>query len=175
MYIARSDRVQNVLLLCFSALPAAVAWQHRDTPLSTFDYAVTALFVSVWLIEVVADEQQWNFQTEKWRLRNAGKKPETDDQRRGFLTEGLFRFSRHPNFWAEQSVWWTFFLFSVTSSGQWLNYSLVGALQLSLLFQGSTDYTEKLSLKKYPDYADYQKCTSRLLPWFPGKMPQKKE
>jgi len=124
---------------------------------------------------VVADEQQWRFQTEKWRLRNAGKPPVTADQARGFLTEGIFRFSRHPNFWAEQSVWWSYYLFSVTSSGQWLNYSLAGAVQLSLLFQGSTDYTEKLSLKKYPVYADYQRCTSRLMPWFPGKMPAKTE
>ena len=164
-----------MLLLCFSALPAAVAWQYRDSPISNYDYGIALLFVSVWLIEVVADEQQWNFQTEKWRLRNAGKKPETEDQRRGFLTKGLFRYSRHPNFWAEQTVWWVFFLFSVSASRQWLNYSVIGVLQLSLLFQGSTDYTEKLSLKKYPDYADYQKCTSRLLPWFPGNMPQKKE
>jgi protein-S-isoprenylcysteine O-methyltransferase Ste14 len=41
----------------------------------------------------------------------------------------------------------------------------VGAALLSLLFQGSTRFTEELTLAKYPAYADYQRTTSRLLPW----------
>tara|TARA_R110002050_G_scaffold211687_1_gene347759 strand:- start:407 stop:712 length:306 start_codon:yes stop_codon:yes gene_type:complete len=97
------------------------------------------------------------------------------------------------------SIWWSFYLFSVAASGSsdkrhfillllswskkyfetnqifflspgvWLNWSIAGAVLLTLLFQGSTDYTEKLTMKKYPQYAKYQKTTSRLIPWFPGR------
>jgi steroid 5-alpha reductase family enzyme len=37
---------------------------------------------------------------------------------------------------------------------------------LTLLFQGSTAMTEQISLSKYPAYRDYQRKTSRLVPWF---------
>jgi steroid 5-alpha reductase family enzyme len=38
---------------------------------------------------------------------------------------------------------------------------------LTLLFQGSTRMTEELSLTKYPSYGEYQRTTSRLIPWLP--------
>ena len=48
----------------------------------------------------------------------------------------------------------------------------MGAILLVLLFQGSTRFTESITLKKYPAYADYQKCTSQLVPLPPfGTMP----
>ena len=43
----------------------------------------------------------------------------------------------------------------------------LGALALTALFQGSTSFTEELSLRKYPSYADYRRTTSRLVPWPP--------
>jgi len=48
---------------------------------------------------------------------------------------------------------------------------------LTLLFQGSTDLTEKLSVRKYPGYKRYQKRVPRLLPWFSkvGKVVEKEE
>jgi steroid 5-alpha reductase family enzyme len=38
---------------------------------------------------------------------------------------------------------------------------------LTALFQGSMAFTESISASKYPAYADYQRRTSRLIPWFP--------
>lgn len=85
--------------------------------------------------------------------------------------------SRHPNFCAEQCLWWTYHLLSyapaIASAGtKWhpphVNWTIVGPVLLSLLFLGSTGLTEKLSMQKYPKYKRYQKTTSRLLPWFPG-------
>jgi steroid 5-alpha reductase family enzyme len=47
----------------------------------------------------------------------------------------------------------------------------LGAVLLMLLFQGSTQFTESITLKKYPRYAEYQKVTSVLVPLPPfGKM-----
>jgi steroid 5-alpha reductase family enzyme len=43
-----------------------------------------------------------------------------------------------------------------------------GRTLLTLLFQGSTRLTEQITLRKYPLYAEYQRTTSRLLPWRPG-------
>ena len=51
---------------------------------------------------------------------------------------------------------------------RWLNAALVGPVALTALFQGSTNLTEQLSARKYPAYTDYQKRTSRLIPWWPA-------
>jgi len=59
--------------------------------------------------------------------------------KRGFIKDGLFSISRHPNFFCEISIWWAVYLFSVSSMG-W-NYSFLGALLLNLLFLGSTALT----------------------------------
>jgi steroid 5-alpha reductase family enzyme len=153
---------QNVLLLLFSS-PLYVAWRARGTPLNELDFLAALLFLALLAGETTADQQQWEFQTEKYR-RIANKEKLTGDYALGFITSGLFRFSRHPNFFCEISIWFVFYLFSVAASGVLLNWTLIGALLLCGLFQGSTNYTEDLSLRKYPAYAQYQQITSRLIP-----------
>ncbi|TPX69804.1 hypothetical protein SpCBS45565_g02150 [Spizellomyces sp. 'palustris'] len=100
---------------------------------------------------------------------------------RGYLTTGLFKYSRHPNFFCEIMIWWSIYGFSVAatipkSTGlkdlTWsniVNWSIIGPIMLTLLFQGSTSFTEGISAKKYPTYQIYQKATSRLIPMWPGK------
>lgn len=151
--------IQNALLWAL-ALPAWVARQHRGTPLGVGDGVAAALFLLLLLGETIADQQQWQFQQQKKARQARG---ETVDP--PFLTTGLFRFSRHPNFFCEVSQWWVFYAFSVLSGGAPLNVSIVGALVLTTLFHGSTNFTEALSLAKYPTYAAYQKTVSRLIPW----------
>ncbi len=152
---------QNALLLLI-ALPAWVALEHR-APLGRLDVAIAAAFVALLAGETIADEQQWRFQEAKRERRARG------EDGAEFLTTGLFRWSRHPNFFCEQAMWWTFYLFSVSSGGDWLNPSLSGPVLLTLLFQGSTAFTERMSLAKYPAYAEYQRTTSRLWPWPPRR------
>jgi hypothetical protein len=80
----------------------------------------------------------------------------------GFITDGLFKYSRHPNFFCEFSMWWVIYFFSVNSIG--FNWSGLGALLLNLLFLGSTKLTERISTEKYPAYVEYSKETSMLIP-----------
>jgi len=101
------------------------------------------------------------------------KKKLTGDLKRGFLSHGVFRYSRHPNFFGEMGIWWFVYLFSVAATYpihiQWINPTIIGTVLLTLLFQGSTPLTEYLSSSKYPAYKQYQKTTSRLIPFFPGR------
>ena len=85
----------------------------------------------------------------------------------GFLQTGLFRVSRHPNFFFEQAQWWVFYGFAVAATGVWLHWTIAGAVLLSALFVGSTVFTESISRAKYPDYDDYRMRTSPIVPWFP--------
>jgi steroid 5-alpha reductase family enzyme len=150
---------QNALLWAL-ALPAWIAWKHRGVPLGVFDAAAAVLFLILLAGETIADEQQWRFQCDKRARRQRGE-PITQE----FLTTGLFRFSRHPNFFCEISQWWVLYAFSVVASGTLLSLAIVGPLALTVLFHGSTRFTEELSLAKYPAYAEYQRKVSRIIPW----------
>ena len=151
------------LLLWLIALPAWMAWTHRGTPLGWLDAVAAIGFLGLLAGEFVADEQQWRFHQAKAARRAAGV-PEA----LGFLDTGMWAWSRHPNFFCEQGQWWVLYLFGVAAGAPWLNVTLVGAVLLTLLFHGSTNFTEAITAQKYPAYADYQRRTSRLLPWPPS-------
>jgi steroid 5-alpha reductase family enzyme len=73
--------------------------------------------------------------------------------------------SRHPNFFFEQAQWWVFFLFGAVAAGSVLQLTVLGPLLLTALFIGSTRFTEDISRSRYPEYAEYQRTTSMLVPW----------
>jgi steroid 5-alpha reductase family enzyme len=58
-----------------------------------------------------------------------------------------------------------FYLFSVVATGEWINWSVAGCILLIILFKGSSDFSEDLSAKKYPEYKDYQKRVPRFIPF----------
>ncbi|AWB87034.1 DUF1295 domain-containing protein [Mycetocola zhujimingii] len=156
---------QNALLVLIT-LPALVAWQD-PTPLNGWDGVFAVLFVAFLIGEFTADQEQWNF--------HEAKKRRAGDLGPGFLTSGLFRFSRHPNYFFEQAQWWTFYAIGATAAvsagnGLWggvINWTIIGPVLLTLLFIGSTIFTESISASKYPAYADYRRSTSMLIPWPP--------
>lgn len=151
---------QNALLLLIT-LPVLMVHDAAN-PLGWADGVLAAVFLGLVAMEGVADQQQWNFQTEKHRRLKAGE-PLDEPYDRGFVASGLWSRSRHPNYFAEQSIWVVVFLFSVVATGR-LNWSVAGCLLLILLFQGSSRMSESISAGKYPRYADYQKRVPRFLP-----------
>ncbi len=154
---------QNALILLFS-LPVIVALQYRQRPLGIIDGIAGALMLFFIIFETVADNQQWRYQSKKWELINSGAKV-TGDYAKGFLDKGLWSRSRHPNYFAEQSIWVSFYLFSVAASGQWINWSVSGALLLIILFQNSAAFSEGISAGKYPAYDEYQRRVPRFIPF----------
>jgi len=153
---------QLTLILLFS-LPALVALQFNDTPLHIFDYIIAALMFFFIVYEMIADIQHMKYQNKKWALINQGKEL-YDDYKKGFLDKGLWAYSRHPNYFAEQAIWICFYLFSISAGAAWFNWSLAGCLLLLILFQGSSNLSEDISASKYPEYKEYQKKTSRFIP-----------
>lgn len=153
---------QNVLILLMT-LPTVVALQFAATPLGWLDYLAAALMLLMLVIETVADQQQWQFQSAKKALIESGR-PLTGRYAKGFLDTGLWARSRHPNYFAEQGIWISFYLFSVAVSGQWINWSISGCILLVILFRGSSNFSEEISAGKYPQYAEYQQKVPRFIP-----------
>ena len=157
---------QNALVL-MTTFPALVA-MTSEAAFGWVDCIAAVLMLGFIIWETVADEQQWAFQTKKWAMLGEGKKLEElpAPYNKGFNTTGLWGHSRHPNYFAEQGTWVAFYVFSIGAGMGIVNWSVIGALLLIVLFQGSSSLAEEISSGKYPEYEKYCRSVPR---FFPGK------
>ena len=154
---------QNFVVFC-TILPALIVMDSPEAVNWIDGIAIggAALFL---LLETLADEQQWAFQTTKHNLLKEGKKLEELPApfNKGFNTNGLWNYGRHPNYLGEQGFWVFFYVFSIGAGIAIFNWSLIGAVLLILLFLGSSTLGEKISASKYPEYKKYTKSVARYL------------
>ena len=155
---------QNVLILMLT-FPALVC-MGSTTPFGWVDAIAAILMLGFIVYETVADEQQWKFQSKKWAMLKSGKKLEElpVPYNKGFNTLGLWNVSRHPNYFAEQAIWVSLYLFSIGAGIGIVNWSLIGALLLIVLFSASTNLVEGISSDKYPEYTEYCKKVNKFFP-----------
>lgn len=152
----------NLLFICFYqmgliflfTLPILAAWQG-NSELNNFDYLIGVFMLLFIITETIADQQQYNFQTKKYKKINLGEKLD-GEFKDGFISSGLWKYSRHPNFASEQLIWITYYFFSVSATGKFINWSIIGCLLLVILFYNSAKFSEGISEKKYPKYKEYQ-------------------
>lgn len=141
-----------VFLGCLSLYPAMV--MPEGQALNALD--AFALFVTLGaiLIELVADEQLRAF------VKSRRKSGTT-------LTSGLWRYSRHPNYFGETAFWWGLFLFALAAQpGEW--WVITGPISMTLLFQFiSIPMIEKRMKKRRTDYEVVRRAVPRWIPWFP--------
>lgn len=145
--------LQAVLLWIISAplLGAVVS----DAPLNPWDVAGSLLFAVGFSFEVVADRQLARFREDP---RNRGR----------VLDTGLWRYSRHPNYFGEAVLWWGFYLLAVGAGQPW---TVVGPLLITFLLlkvSGVTMLERNLKRSK-PGYAEYVERTSAFVPWPPKR------
>ena len=144
------------------------------------DCVLAVIFLSLLAIETVADQQHWDYHKKKLSVNASEREFHPDkDVRNGFYQSGLFAFCRHPNYFAEQSMWVVVYAFSLTKdiisnfSDLITAYGL-GIFMLITLFQGSIRFSESITASKYILYKDYQSRVSQNVPWFPNLPCDKK-
>jgi len=127
-----------------------------DAAIDTLDYIAFALWVFGMFFEAVSDRQLARFKA-------------SSDNRGKVLDSGLWRYSRHPNYFGEFCIWWAFFLFAV-SSGYW--WSIVSPLLMTVLLLkvSGVSLLESTISDRRPEYADYRKKTNAFFPWLPKKV-----
>ena len=149
----------QMLLIWLFTSPIHQASVWVAAPLGWLDYLTAAVFLVLLAGESVADEQMWRFQQDKKKLIAAG-----EEVAQPFFTSGLYRYSRHPNYFCDMSMWVVFYFFGVAASGQWVHWTGLGFLLLITLFIPSMRLTERISAAKYPAYREYQATTPALIP-----------
>ncbi len=91
----------------------------------------------------------------------------SDPENRGrVMDQGLWRYSRHPNYFGEICVWWGFYCFAIPFGGWWTLFAPVLMTFLLVRVSGVTLLERDLKASK-PEYADYVRRTSALIPWPP--------
>jgi steroid 5-alpha reductase family enzyme len=134
---------------------------------TTADQFFSRAIIGLVLIEFLADGQQWTYQNAKALYQKTAKVPpgyKQSDLDRGFVVSGLWSWSRHPNFAAEQAIWVVIYQWGCWASEVLFNWTFVGALSYLILFQGSTWFTELVSAGKYPEYKEYQQRVNKFIP-----------
>jgi steroid 5-alpha reductase family enzyme len=115
------------------------------------------LGIAVWLVgfslEVVSDRQLKTFLSQK---QNQGH----------VMTSGLWKYSRHPNYFGESLLWWGIFLIALTFDGGWTSFFGPLLLTFLLLKISGVPPAERL-MKNMPDFDEYKSRTSVFIPWFP--------
>lgn len=145
----------QALLVVLFALPfVAVASNPRADA-----YGLVIAAVAVWLLSVigesVADRQLARFRA------NPTNKGRT-------CRHGLWRYSRHPNYFFEWLHWFTYVLLAVGSPLWWLAWSGPLLMYVFLRYLSGVPFTEKQALRsRGEDYRAYQRSTSMFFPWFP--------
>jgi len=121
---------------------------------------ITVIGAALWLIgmvfEVVGDAQLVRF-------RNAGEDTQTQ-----VLDRGLWRYTRHPNYFGEACIWWGYYLFALSAGGWWTIVAPLWMTWLLLKFSGVALLEKDISNRR-PAYREYIKNTSAFFPLPPRK------
>lgn len=134
------------------SVPIIAAITGPNTPLGLLDLMAVLVVSMAVAMETVADRQLHTFVTGP---RQPGETME----------QGLWAYSRHPNYFGEISFWWGVALFGIAAGAP--PWSLVGAASITLMFLFiSLPMIEKRMVARRPAYRDVQRRVSMLVPWF---------
>jgi len=143
-------------------LPVSYLLDQEDPPgFGAWSAVGAAVFVVGLVVEAVADAQKASFRA---REENRGR----------FVTSGLWRYSRHPNYFGEMLVWWGLFAYVVPVLHGASYLVVVGPvfITLLLLFVSGIPLLERSADQKYgddPSYRDYKRRTSLVIPLPPRR------
>jgi steroid 5-alpha reductase family enzyme len=146
--------LQGVLMMIISAPLLAAQRGANPAHLVLFDVLGVVVWVIGFVFESVGDFQLARF---KRNPANHGK----------VMDRGVWRFTRHPNYFGDSAQWWGFYLISAFSGGWWTIFSPI-LMTLLLLRVSGVALLEK-TLETRPGYKEYTEKTSAFIPWFPRK------
>jgi steroid 5-alpha reductase family enzyme len=146
--------LQGVLLWIISVALLAAQRGAAQATLTFFDLLGIAVWLVGFFFEAAGDLQLARF---KANPANKGK----------VLDSGVWRYTRHPNYFGDAAQWWGFFLIAASAGGWWAFYSPL-IMTFFLLRVSGVALLEK-TLETRPGYKEYIERTSAFVPWFPRK------
>jgi steroid 5-alpha reductase family enzyme len=147
--------LQGILMWLISAPLLGAQYYGRDIPIGIMDYAGIALWITGFIFEAGGDFQLARFRAD---ISNKGK----------VLDIGFWRYTRHPNYFGDSSVWWGYGCICLASGSY---FPVLGSLLMTALIikVSGVALLEKSLKDQKPQYKEYIEKTSAFLPWFPKK------
>lgn len=143
-------------LLWFISLPLQAAASASDrSPFAALDYAGLALWALGMFFETIGDTQLARFRADP---RNAGR----------VMNRGLWRYTRHPNYFGDFCVWWGLYLIAASGGAAWTIASPL-LMTFLLLRVSGVSLLERTIQARRPEYAVYQRATNAFFPGPPRR------
>lgn len=150
----------QALLLSVLSIPCLLSNFDARPRMGLTDWLGFGLWLAALCGESLADRQLAFFKADP---ANRGK----------VCASGLWRFSRHPNYFFEWLVWVAFFLVALPAPWGWVTVFAPALMLFFLLRVTGIPYTEEQALRSRGDaYREYQRTTSPFFPWFPKTSPR---
>jgi len=148
-------------LMYIIALPIMVVHWASPTGLHVLDYVGAAVWLFGFVFESVGDYQLKQFKA--------------DPAHKGrIMKQGLWRYTRHPNYFGEAVMWWGIYLVAASAPYGWaLIFSPLMITGL-LVFVSGVPLLEK-RYRDNPEFQQYARETSPFIPWFPKKNRNSKD
>ncbi len=151
----------QALLCSVLSVPFLFAAMNPADGFRWYEYLGVAIWAASIIGESLADRQLAAF---KAKPSSKGKT----------CREGLWRYSRHPNYFFEWFIWIGYALVGLGTEWGWLGFLSQGLILYFLLRVTGIPATEAQAVRsRGEDYRDYQRTTSPFIPWFPKEQKTK--
>jgi steroid 5-alpha reductase family enzyme len=144
--------LQGILMWIISAPLLAAQYSSFPARAILFDLIALVIWIVGFFFESVGDWQLARF------IANPANKGKV-------LRTGVWRYTRHPNYFGDATQWWGYYLFATVAGGWWTIFSPV-LMTFMLLKVSGVALLEK-SMREKPGYKEYAESTSAFIPWFP--------
>jgi steroid 5-alpha reductase family enzyme len=148
--------LQGLLLWVISA-PLLASMHNEDpdhfTPVDLFGAALWCVGI---FFETVGDYQLARFKADP---ANRGK----------VMRSGLWRYTRHPNYFGDATIWWGLWIIAAGTPWGWATVFAPIIMTALLLRVSGVALLERTITRRRPEYADYIESTSAFIPWLPKK------
>ena len=142
------------VILCVVSLPLQVGIRIAGPEWNAWHVMGTVIWAIGLFFEAVGD----------WQLAAFKAKPENDGK---VLDSGLWRYTRHPNYFGDFLVWWGFFVICLACGGGWWTIISPIIMSIFLMAISGVTMTENSMKEEKPQYADYIERTNRFFPGLP--------
>jgi len=147
--------LQGVLMWVISAPLLAAQISPTPSYLSVLDYLAAAVWAIGFFFEAVGD---WQLARFKANPVNKGK----------VMSRGVWRYTRHPNYFGDSAQWWGYYLIAAAAGGFWTIWGPI-IMTILLLRVSGASLLERTLKEARPGYKEYIETTNEFIPWFPKK------
>ncbi len=143
-------------LTWFISLPLQIAFSKGgDSPLAWLDGLGAGIWLAGFLFESIGD----------WQLARFKARPENEG---AVMDRGLWRYTRHPNYFGDALLWWGMFLVALGVPGVAYTVASPALMTFLLMRVSGVPLLERRLRKTRPEYASYTQATSAFIPWPPN-------